>query len=122
MQFNYPFNIDGTGRTAQTDDITHVRQLIEQVLFTTIEERVNRPTFGTRINQLVFAPNSEELSAVTQTLVQSALQQWLGDLIKVVAVETKIDDSTLHISVQYLLLANSNNNNQSNVARFTRRL
>jgi uncharacterized protein len=120
MQFNYPFKIDGTGRTARTDDITHVRQLIEQVLFTTIEERVNRPTFGTRINQLVFAPNSEELAATTRILVQSSLQQWLGDLIKVVAVETKIDDSTLHILVEYLLV--SANNNQSNVDRFTRRL
>jgi uncharacterized protein len=119
VQFNYPFKIDGTGRSAQTDEITHVRQLIEQVLFTTIEERVNRPTFGTRINQLVFAPNSEELSATTQILVQSALQQWLGDLIKVVAVETKIEDSTLHISVEYFLLTN---NDQSNVDRFTRRL
>jgi len=119
MQFNYPFKIDGTGRTARIEDVTHVRQLIEQVLFTIIEERVNRPTFGTRINQLVFAPNSEELSATTRILVQSALQQWLGDLIKVVTVETKIDDSTLHISVQYLLLAN---NNQSNVEQFARRL
>jgi uncharacterized protein len=119
MQFNYPFKIDGTGRTARTDHVTHVRQLIEQVLFTTIEERVNRPTFGTRINQLVFAPNSEELSTTTRFLVQSALQQWLGNQIKVVAVETKIDESTLHISVQYIL---STNNNQSNVDRFTRRL
>lgn len=119
MQFNYPLQIDGTGRSARTDDIMHVRQLIEQVLFTTIEERVNRPTFGTRINQLVFAPNSEELSATTRILVQGALQQWLGDLIKVVAVETSIDESTLHISVQYLLIAN---NNQSNIEQFTRRL
>jgi uncharacterized protein len=120
MQFNYPFKIDGTGRTARIDGAAHVRQMIEQVLFTTIEERVNRPTFGTRINQLVFAPNSEELSATTRILVESALQQHpVGNLIKVMAVETKVENSTLHISIEYLLLAD---NDQPRIEQFSRKV
>ena len=46
-------------------------------------ERVNRPDFGCGLLQLVFAPNSAELAATLQALVQGALQQWLGDLIRV---------------------------------------
>jgi Baseplate wedge protein gp25 len=63
--------------------------MIEQILFTDLGERVNRPTFGSGINQLVFAPNSNELAAATQLLVQGALQQWLADLIHVESVAVK---------------------------------
>ena len=52
------------------------------MLFTAPGERVNRPDFGSGLMQLVFAPNSDELAAATQFLVQGALQQWLGDLIR----------------------------------------
>lgn len=121
MQFNYPFKSDGTGRTARVDDnALHIKQLIEQVLFTTIGERVNRPSFGTRINQLVFAPNSDELATTTALLVQGALQQWLGNLIKVVGVDARAEDSTLNISVTYSLLKELPQ--QSQVVQFSKRL
>ena len=46
--------------------------------------RAGQPAdFGSGVLQLVFAPNSDELAAATQFLVQGALQQWLGDLIQV---------------------------------------
>lgn len=103
IQFDYPFHFDGRGRTAQTDSADHLRDLIEQVLFTTPGERVNRPTFGSGLLQLVFAPNSAELVATTQFLVQGALQQWLGDLLTVESVVVESDDSTLTVSVQYVV-------------------
>ena len=105
MRFNYPFKIDGTGRTARVDEHElYIKQLIEQVLFTTVGERVNRPSFGTRINQLVFAPNSEELSTTTTILVKGALQQWLGGLIRIIDVDAKAEESTLNISITYSIL------------------
>jgi phage baseplate assembly protein W len=102
-QFDYPFHIDGRGRVAQTTDEEHVRDLIEQVLLTSPGERVMRPTFGCGVGQLVFAPNSAELAAATQMLVQGALQQWLGDLIVVEAVQVDAIDSTLTLAVRYTL-------------------
>src|SRR5437588_2972286 len=83
MDVDFPFNFDGRGRTAETAGDAHIRDLIEQVLFTAPGERVNRPTFGCGLAQLVFTPNSDELAAATQYLVHGALQQWLGDLIQV---------------------------------------
>ena len=94
MQIDYPFHLDGRGRTALTSDDDHIRDLIEQVLFTTPGERVNRPTFGTGLMQLVFAPNSDELATATQFLIQGALQQWLGDLIQIEAVQ--VESQRLH--------------------------
>jgi uncharacterized protein len=106
VQFNYPFKIDESGRTAIVSEEGHIRQLIEQVLFTATGERVNRPTFGTGINQLVFAPNSDQLATATQFLVQGALQQWLGNLIRVELVSVESIESSLTISVQYSIIKN----------------
>ena len=108
MQIDYPFNLDSRGRTATADSGEHIRDLIEQVLFTNPGERVNRPTFGCGIMQLVFAPNSDDLAAATQFLVQGALQQWLGDLIQVNAVQVTAQDSTLEVTVQYIVRRNQN--------------
>lgn len=102
-QYNFPFGIDGRGRTAVVNEADHIKQLVRQVLFTALQERVNRPTFGSGVNQLVFAPNSNELASATQYLVQGALQQWLGDVINVESVKVTNDESTLHILVQYVL-------------------
>ena len=102
-QLDYPFHFDSRGRTAETDDDAHIRDMIEQVLFTAPGERINRPSFGSGLMQLVFAPNSDTLAATTQFLVQGALQQWLGDLIVVEAVEVEADDGALRVAIQYLI-------------------
>ena len=103
MQINYPFQLDSRGRTAATDQDEHIRDLIEQVLFTAPGERVNRPTFGSGLLQMVFDPNSAELAAATQFLVQGSLQQWLGDLIQVNALDVRSVDSSLEVSVVYTI-------------------
>ena len=115
MQLDYPFHFDGRGRTAETSTEEHIRDLIEQVLFTSPGERVNRPDFGSGVMQLVFAPNSDALASATQQLVQGALQQWLGDLIQVQAVDVQNEDSTLRVTVHYLIRKTKN----PQVAQFT---
>ena len=103
MQINYPFRIDGRGRTADAGYEDHIRQMIEQLLFTAPGERVNRPDFGTGVRQLVFAPNSQELAASTEFMIKGGLEQWLGDLIQVEAVEVQSEEARLHIAIQYTI-------------------
>jgi uncharacterized protein len=103
IQIDYPFHFNSQGRTANTTLDEHIRDLIEQVLFTSPGERVNRPTFGSGVMQLVFAPNSEELATATQFLVQGALQQWLGDVIQLEAVNVQSQDGLLQVTVQYMV-------------------
>lgn len=116
MQLGFPYRFDALGRTAQSSGDAHVRDLIEQVLFTSPGERVNRPTFGTGLAQVLFAPISGELATATQFLVQGALQQWLGDLAKVTAVQIDHSEGTVTVTVQYVVLATE----QRLVAEFTR--
>src|SRR5919202_2998202 len=101
MDVDYPFHVDSRGWTAQTAGDEHIRDLIEQVLFTAPGERVNRPELGSGLLQLVFAPNSDELATATQFLVQASLQQFLGDLIQVEAVQVESEDATLQVTVSY---------------------
>ena len=103
MNVDYPFHFDTHGRTAAADDDDHIRDLIEQVLFTSPGERVNRPDFGAGLLQLVFAPNSDALAAATQRSVQGALQQWLGDLIQVQSVDVQNEDAMLRVTVVYVV-------------------
>ena len=99
---DYPFGLDASGRTAETDIDDHVRDLIRQVLFTNPGERVNRPDFGCGLRQLVFAPNSDALAAATQTLVHGALLRWLNEVIAVDAVKVAARDEVLEVTVGYV--------------------
>ena len=103
MSIDFPYQFDHRGRTAETGYAEHIRDMIEQVLFTSPGERVNRPTFGSGLLQLLFAPNSDELAGTTQFLVQSALQEWLGELIQVESVLVEGEESTLRVTVEYVI-------------------
>jgi Bacteriophage baseplate protein W len=100
---NFPFQLDGRGRTQDALG-DYVRQLVEQVLFTSPGERVNLPDFGSGLLQLPFAPNSVEMAAATQFTVQAALQKWLSNYIKVESVVASSSEATLTVTVSYSLL------------------
>ena len=103
MNIEYPFQFDGRGRTASIDDSDHIREMIEQLLFTNPGERVNQPDLGSGLLQMVFAPNSEAVAATLQLTVQAALQRFLGDLINLQQVQITPQDATLTVVVQYVL-------------------
>jgi uncharacterized protein len=116
MDVAFPWFVDARGHTGTADHDEHVRQLVEQVLFTSPGERVNRPTFGSGLMRMVFDPNREELATATQLLVQGSLQQWLGELIKVEDTSVEIEDSTLRVTVAYRLVRDQ----QRRVVQFSR--
>lgn len=101
MNIDFPLQFDGRGRTAATDDNDHIRDMIEQLLFTSPGERVNRPDFGSGMLQLLFAPNSPELASAVQFTTQAALQRYLGDLIDLNTLEVTAEDSTLRVTIKY---------------------
>ena len=104
MPLRFPYSIDRTGRSAQPDSSAeHVRELIEAVLFTAPGERVNRPTFGTGVRQLIFEPAGEQMQAAVGHLVRGALQQWLADYIEVHDVTVDAHESTVEITLVYVL-------------------
>jgi phage baseplate assembly protein W len=104
MEIDFPLQIGPSGRTADTSYPDHVRDMIEQLLFTRPGERVNRPDFGCGLLDLVFEPNSPELAAALQVSAEGALQLWLGDVIEVNALTVTADEAALRIDLRYVLL------------------
>lgn len=101
MNIDFPFHFNRLGHSAVADDDDHIRDMIEQFLFTSPGERVNRPDFGSGLLQLVFAPNSPELAATVQFTIQAGLQRWLGDVIEVQALSVTSNDALLQVDLQY---------------------
>lgn len=103
MNIDFPLHFDHRGRTAATDDDDHLRDMIEQLLFTNPGERVNRPDFGSGLLQMVFTPNSPELASALQFTMQAALQRYLGDLIDLRRLLVSAEASTLRVDVHYVV-------------------
>ena len=116
MNIDFPFTFNAHGRTATIDDAGHIRDMVEQLLFTSPGERVNRPDFGSGLLQMVFAPNSVELAAALQFTTQAAVQRNLGDVIDLQNLSVTAQDATLSVTVSYIIRATQ----QSQTATFVR--
>lgn len=100
----FPFRLDGGRRVASPAYAEHVEQMIEQLLFTTPGERVNRPDFGCGLLETLFSSLSPEEVSAIEYLVQGALQRWLGDVIEPDRVLVEVSDQTaLVVEVRYAL-------------------
>ena len=86
----FPFRIGEDG--AQTSSrAQHVREQIEQVLFTNPYERVFRPEFGAGVKKLIFEPNDSALWEVTRKRLTASLAD---------ALKGEVDPRTLEVSVR----------------------
>ena len=101
LDIAFPFHIDSRGRTATAGYDGHVRDMIEQLLFTSPGERVMRPDFGCGLLDLVFAPNSPELASALQLSVHAALQRWLGDVLDVDALDVTGEEDAVRVQLSY---------------------
>ncbi|MFC3677416.1 GPW/gp25 family protein [Ferrovibrio xuzhouensis] len=99
-----PLQIGPDGRTMLATPAQSLRNMIEQVLFTAPGERVNRPTFGSGLQQFVFAPASDEMATALEFTIQAALLEWLGERIQVEQVAVASADSMLSVTVVYTVL------------------
>lgn len=104
MQVDFPYHFDGRERTSETSEEDHIRDLIEQILFTNPGERVNRPQFGAGVYQLLFAPISDEQVATIEFMIRGALQQYLGQRIEVQDISAEGVDSAITITIAYRIL------------------
>jgi len=116
MNIDFPFHFDGRGRTASTDNDDHIRDMIEQLLFTNPGERVNRPDFGSGLLRMVFEPNSPEHATALEFTMRGMMQRWLGDLIELQSLEVISEYSSLRVLVQYVVRST----NETQRAQFTR--
>jgi phage baseplate assembly protein W len=97
----FPYLPDTRGRSANVFRDRHIREMIEQVLFTAPGERAMRPEFGCGVRELLFQPASDALAAATQQMIHGALLRWLEDVISVQRVTVAVQDSALVVTLVY---------------------
>ncbi len=105
MNIAFPYHLDRRNQTATASYDDHIRQMLEQLLFTAPGERVNRPDFGCDVRNLVFGPNSPEVAAALQVTIGSSVQRWLGDVIAVSSLQVTAHESELNVQLNYQVLA-----------------
>ncbi len=94
-----------TGGPATSGRQAHVREQIEQVLFTNPKERVFRPEFGAGVKQLIFEPNTSVLrETIRQRLLSSLSDALLGEVDpRTLSIQFESEDEKLFILVEYQL-------------------
>ncbi|MDH5624568.1 MAG: GPW/gp25 family protein [Nitrospira sp.] len=99
--FGFPFAVDGTGKVSVSGGDEAIRGRIIQVLFTAPGERVNMPTFGCGLFNLVFEPNNTILAAAMEFTVGQALTRWVADDLVVDGVNVNSAEETITIEITY---------------------
>ena len=102
MQFPFAIADSGVLTSSRRD---HVREQIEQVLFTMPGERWYRPEFGAGVRALVFEPNNQALVELTRKRLQASLSEALAGEVnpKTLEIDVSAQDEKLLIVISYTL-------------------
>lgn len=98
---DFPFGLAPDGSVAAVDEDQHIRERLEQILFTSPGERVMLPDFGCGARDLVFAGNNAVLAAATEFKVAKALQTYMGNQVLINAVDVVNEEEKLIVTIVY---------------------
>lgn len=103
---SFPFRIGSNG-VATSQRREHIKQLIEQVLFTNPNERVFRLEFGAGVRRLVFEGNRAALWELAKQRLSASLSEVLQGEVDPNSLDVDVsdegDEDTLHIHIRYRL-------------------
>ena len=104
LKFPFAVGRDGPQTSSRSQ---HVREQIEQVLFTSPKERVFRPEFGAGIRRLVFEPNNAVLHNIAHKQLSASLASALRGEVdpKTLEINIEHEDNKLVIRISYMLAA-----------------
>ncbi|HVK73650.1 MAG TPA: GPW/gp25 family protein [Kofleriaceae bacterium] len=104
--WRFPVAINLTGGISSSSLDENVRESIFIILGTAPGERVNRPTFGCRIHDLMFAPNNYITAAMAESYVEEALYKFEQrlDEVKAVAAPSPSEPNRLDVKITYKII------------------
>jgi phage baseplate assembly protein W len=107
--FRFPVGVDGRGGIAMVKQETDIDESIRIILGTARGERRMRPMFGSRVHELVFAPNNATTWGLMQQYVEEALGWWEPrvEVLSVDASPDPADASRVLVDIVYKVKATS---------------
>lgn len=112
--WTFPFQFDPlTASVAKTKGQLSVEEAFIFILGTFVGERVMKPSFGSRINSVIFELNTEEAKALLRTFVQeAAAQEPRISAVHSIDIETDPgDEHRLNVSITYRLIQQTSERN-----------
>ncbi len=104
---SFPLRTDARGQVTLVSGADDVEQSIRIILGTRPGERVMRPNFGCRAQELLFEPRSAATASLMQEYIHQALRMW-EPRIEVRSVNVNFDDanpSALLAEIEYSIKA-----------------
>ncbi|WP_020576029.1 GPW/gp25 family protein [Actinopolymorpha alba] len=98
-------NVTATGGLAMVEGDDSIRQAILLLLSTRPGERLMRPTYGSQLHRLVFAPNDQTTAGLAIHYVRDAVQRW-EPRVDVLTVDADADPRVperLNVELHYLV-------------------
>ena len=107
----YPVSIK-RGNLCASDGEQSIKESIILILSTTRGERVMRPDFGCRLNELAFAPNNMGTSTLIKNYIEEALLTWEPRIeVDNITVTPSADKPVLEISIDYIVNSSNSKDN-----------
>lgn len=106
---SFPFRMGPTG-AATSERFAHIREQVEQVLFTSPGERVFRPEFGFGARQHVFEMNAQPLWELAQNRLFGALADALAGEVDPKSIQVSVgaaegNDAVMLVRISYTIAA-----------------
>jgi hypothetical protein len=100
----FPFRVSDSGPEL-SDRSRHLREQIEQVLFTNPGERVFRPEFGAGIRTLIFEPNTSPLWTITRKRLIASLADALKGEVdpRSLTIDVTGEEEKVFVTIAYTL-------------------
>src|ERR1041385_8769003 len=111
LRFPVSINLNGGVSTSQLEE--NVRQSLFVILGTAPGERINRPMFGCRIHDLMFAPNNPITAARAEVFCEEAIYKFEPRVEKVVshALPNPDEPNRLDIRIEYVIAGKNDKRN-----------
>ncbi len=109
IRFPFQFNVIGATDTSLTVAVSekydHINESIQQILGTSPGERVMKPEFGSRLQELLFELNNAILKSLARVYVIDAIRRWEKRVIvKKVQIDNIPDQNLLNIHINYTVI------------------
>jgi phage baseplate assembly protein W len=91
---------------SESEGIEHVKESIQQILGTPIGSRVMRRDFGSRLHQIVFAPNDSTIDTLVEHYVREAIERWEKRVVigPVTVVHSERHVGRVEIGIQFRII------------------
>jgi uncharacterized protein len=111
LRFPVSVNLNGGVSSSQYEE--NVRQSLFIILGTAPGERINRPDFGCRIHDLMFAPNNDITAARAEVYCEEAIFKYEPRVEKVVCTAAANADqpNRLDIRIEYVIAGKNEKRN-----------